>query len=260
LDGRAEIGAHLHSWTTPPFKDREGFRHNDPNHAFAHELPYEVIFEKIKNLTELISESFGIKARSFRSGRYGFNQTVAGILAENEYLVDSSVTPYISWKAHKGIPGGCGGADFLENKPYPYRYSFGSETLLEIPITILPTLFPLNKYERLSRYYFRNVDKSIFLRFFRKMFFSDQPLWLRPHTLMDMQLFCMLINEAEKVKLPYLVMMFHSSELMPGCSKYRPDGESVEKLYELLKDIFNKLQDKRIESVTLKEAATNCSL
>ena len=77
---------------------------------------------------------------------------------------------------------------------------------------------------------------------------------------MDMQLFCMLINEAEKVKLPYLVMMFHSSELMPGCSKYRPDGESVEKLYELLKDIFNKLQDKRIESVTLKEAATNCSL
>jgi len=260
LAGRVEVGAHLHSWTTPPFQDRDGFRHNDRNHAFAHELPDELIFEKIKNLTEIIGDSFGTKARSFRSGRYGFNQTVAGILAENEYLVDSSITPYISWQAHKGIPGGPGGEDFLDSKPYPFRYSFGSGSLLEIPITILPTLFPLNRNEKLARYYFRNVDKSIFLRFFRKMFFSNQPLWLRPHPSMNMHLFDMLINEAEKIKLPYIVMMFHSSELMPGCSKYRPDRDSVEKLYELLKGFFNKLQVKRIDSVTLTEAATTGSL
>jgi len=41
--------------------------------------------------------------------------------------------------------------------------------------------------------------------------------------------------------LPYLTMMFHSSELMPGCSKYRPDEQSIEDLYSLLTSFFNAL-------------------
>lgn len=50
-------------------------------------------------------------------------------------------------------------------------------------------------------------------------------------------------------------MMFHSSELMPGCSKYRPDNESIEELYVLLEDFFKLLEVNQINSVTLTEAA-----
>ncbi|HBE42613.1 MAG TPA: deacetylase, partial [Bacteroidales bacterium] len=63
-DKRAEIGAHLHSWTTPPFMDCEGFRENDANHAFASELPYDLLNDKIANLTEQISASFGKRPTS----------------------------------------------------------------------------------------------------------------------------------------------------------------------------------------------------
>ena len=50
-------------------------------------------------------------------------------------------------------------------------------------------------------------------------------------------------------------MMFHSSELMPGCSKYRPDGDSVEELYRLLNGFFKLLTTRGIASTTLTQAA-----
>ncbi len=37
--GGAEVGAHLHPWTTPPYLDRAGLRENDSVHAFPSQLP-----------------------------------------------------------------------------------------------------------------------------------------------------------------------------------------------------------------------------
>jgi len=253
--GKAEIGAHLHSWTTPPFLEKEGYRYNDKNHAFAHELPEDLLTEKIKNLTNQIAASFGIQPSSFRSGRYGFDKKVARILVDNQYLVDSSVTPFIDWSAYQGIPGGSGGPDFLENAPFPSWYNFDGGSLLELPITILPTKFPLNKNEKLGRLYFRKVDDSMLLRVFRKLFFSKQPIWARPHPQMDCDMFNELITESTRTELPYIVMMFHSSELMPGCSIYRTNKDDIDKLYDMLERFFVLLYERNITSVTLTEAA-----
>jgi hypothetical protein len=254
---KAEIGAHLHSWTTPPFLDKNGYRFNDIDHAFASELPQDLLASKIKYLTDQIEASFGKRSFSFRSGRYGFNIDVARVLADNSYLIDSSVTPFMQWSNIQGISGGTGGPDFLDHTPYPFKYDFESRSLIEIPITILPTRFPLNSSKTLAISYFRNVDKSIFLRILRKFFFRNQPLWLRPLGWMDINLFEELLNEAMKIELPYIVMMFHSSELMPGCSIYRTDKDAVEKLYVLLELFFDLLRNRGINSVTLTEAARN---
>jgi hypothetical protein len=43
---KAEIGAHLHSWTTPPFLEKDGYRYNDNSYAFANELSVDLITEK----------------------------------------------------------------------------------------------------------------------------------------------------------------------------------------------------------------------
>jgi hypothetical protein len=259
-ENKAEIGAHLHSWTTPPFMDRDGYRFNDPNHAFATEFPEDVLSEKIRNLTNQIEASFGKRPLSFRSGRYGFDEHVARILAYNSYLVDSSVTPHASWSAYKGMPDGVGGPDFMDSTPFPYMHNFVNSSLLEIPITILPTRFPLNRNKILASHYFRNVDNSLLFRVFRKLFFTNQPLWLRPQPFMNIDLFNELLSEAIDIKLPYLIMMFHSSELMPGCSIYRPDENSIEKLYDLLECFFVILQNNNISSVTLGEAAKKCEI
>ena len=252
---KAEIGAHLHSWTTAPFLDKAGYRFNDPNHAFATEFPEEIIHQKLQNLTNQIEQSFGKKPLSFRSGRFGFDERVARILVDNGYIVDSSVTPYTNWSVNKGIPDGNGGPDFREFSSFPYSYTFDSGSLLEIPVTILPTKFPLNGSETLAKEYFKRVDNNIFLRGIRKVFFQNQPLWLRPYLHMNNRLLEDVINQAIKIKLPFLVMMFHSSELMPGCSKYRKDKESVEKLFELLEQLFVFIVNQQISAVSLTEAA-----
>lgn len=253
----AEIGAHLHSWTTPPFLDKDGFRFNDKNHVFASELPKDLLKQKLKNLTCQIQDSFGVNPLSFRSGRYGFNEDVAEALSDLSYIVDSSVTPYTSWTEHSGLPGGMGGPDFIDYLPKPFKYTLKNNSLLEIPITILPTRFPLTSSEKFTNYYFHNVNNNIALRVLRKLMLSSQPLWLRPHNWMNMDLFEEIIIEAKRIKLPYLVMMFHSSELMAGCSIYRNDQDAIENLYELLERLFVVLQAKNIESVTLAKAALN---
>ena len=252
---KVEIGAHLHVWTTPPFQDKTGYRFNDPNHAFANEIPVDFLSEKIKKLTNQVQNSFGIQPLSFRSGRYGFNEDLARILTDNHYIIDSSVTPYVNWSGYHGFSGSSGGPDFIKKSPFPYEYTFPNGSLLELPVTILPTHRLLNRNLSIARYYFRNVDDSIFLRVFRKFLFKNQPLWLRPLPEMDITLLNELLNEAINIKLPYIVMMFHSSELMPGCSIYRKDNESIEKLYDLLEGFFVLLHDKNIDSVTLTEAA-----
>ena len=260
MTNKAEIGAHLHSWTTPPFQDKDGYRLNDVNHAFATELSEDLLNEKIKNLTNQIETSFGKRPFSFRSGRFGFDNTLARILTDSSYLVDSSVTPYTNWSVHHGIPGGKGGPDFLDKTAFPYKYNFDNGSLLEIPVTILPTKFPLNRSDTIARHYFRNVDKSIFLKALRRLLFNNQPLWLRPHHWMNIDLLDELLNESKDLKLPYIVMMFHSSELMPGCSIYRKDKDAIEKLYDLLESFFVSLNDKKINSATLTEAVKSCKI
>jgi hypothetical protein len=255
LTGAAEIGAHLHSWTTLPFTDKEGFRYNDNNHAFASELPEALLKEKLKNLTAQIEKSFGRRPSSFRSGRYGFNSNVARALIENSYLVDSSVTPYTCWSKQKGVPGGEGGPDFMDKKAFPYKIDHPEGSLLEIPVTILPTRFPFNWSDAIARNYFRHVDNYILLRIIRRLVYNNQPLWLRPYKWMTNDHFEELIKEAVNINLPYMVMIFHSSELMPGSSIYRSDKAAIERLYDQLENFFILLKKYMIGSVTLTGAA-----
>jgi hypothetical protein len=253
----AEIGAHLHPWTTPPYQNRDGFRFNDGYHAFASELPLDLVANKIMYLTDQVGTSFGRRPTSFRAGRYGFSENVAKMLIANQYLVDTSVTPFTSWSSFGGVPEASGGPDFLDKNAYPYSYTLENRQLIEIPVTILPTRFPLTSENFFSKLYLRHKEKNLVMKVFRKLFFNHQPLWLRPSPWMTIEMFEELIAEAERIGLPYLVMMFHSSELMPGCSRFWPDSQSIDKLYNLLEHFFVLLDYKNIPSIKLTDAAKN---
>ena len=47
-----------------------------------------------------------------------------------------------------------------------------------------------------------------------------------------------MVREAERRRLPFAVLMFHSSELMPGGSPYRPDAAGVQALLADLDALF----------------------
>ncbi len=66
--GRAEVGTHLHPWTTPPFASPW-----DDAGAFPSELPDDLLAAKFRTLTDYISARFGRAPTSYRAGRFGFD-------------------------------------------------------------------------------------------------------------------------------------------------------------------------------------------
>ncbi|MFZ1979053.1 MAG: polysaccharide deacetylase family protein [Bacteroidota bacterium] len=252
-NGRAEIGAHLHSWTTPPYEEVEGLRYNDPTHPFANELNESLLDKKIENITRQIADSFGKAPTSFRSGRFGFNDNCAKLLAKHGYLVDSSVTPYVDWFRHKGLPGGKGGPNFIELPNNEYFINTDKGQLLEVPVTILPTKWPLTAIDSLTRLYC-SWKESFPKKVVRKLFIGQQPLWLRPYTWTTIEMIEDLITQANRRSLHFITMMFHSSELMPGCSPYRKNELEVENLYSFLESFFALLNKLEINSITLSNS------
>jgi hypothetical protein len=251
--GDAEVGAHLHSWTTPPFDDAVGLRFNDRYHPFATELSDSLLRSKISNLTRQIENSFGLRPTSFRSGRYGFDGRVARVLIEHGYLVDSSVTPLVDWSDTPGMPGGTGGMSFSDARIEPHAINSDGKTLWEMPITILPTRFPLTKSDQLTRLYLRFYH-SMPSTVMRKLYLGNQPLWFRPYKYTTLADFVRLLRIADRKRLGFIVMMFHSSELMAGGSPYWKDESDLDKLYDLLEKLFEELGKREITSLTLSQA------
>ena len=121
-DGKAEIGAHLHPWVSPPH-DEEVTRRN----SYHCNLPPALERAKIERLTGLIAERFGRRPAVFKAGRYGFGPNTAAVIKELGYNVDCSFVPYASFAAD-------GGPSFLGTPDQPFWLD-PERTLLEVPLT-----------------------------------------------------------------------------------------------------------------------------
>jgi hypothetical protein len=235
--GAAEIGAHLHPWTTPPFANSPGLRYNDLQHIFPCQLPDDLLREKTRVLTQQITSAFGARPSCYRAGRFGLDTRGAAILADEGYTVDSSVSPLWSWHGYPGL-NGAGGPDFRKHLPRPFRIAgTGGRGLIEIPVTILPTYKPLRRMPLLLEAY-----RSLPVRAVRKLLLSrwllPQPMWLTPDPRYSSDDLASVWSCAAGLGLDTAVMMFHSSELMPGGSPFRPDAQSVRDLLDCLDAFF----------------------
>ncbi len=121
--GRAEIGAHLHPWVTPPH-DEEVTRRN----SYHCNLPPELERAKITAITEAIERSFGVRPTIFKAGRHGFGPDTATALADLGYRVDCSMVPHTSYAAD-------GGPDFRRVPDMPHWLD-EARSLLEVPTTV----------------------------------------------------------------------------------------------------------------------------
>ena len=163
------------------------------------------------------------------------------------------MTPYVSWAGNPGRPGWGGGPDFRGHTPYPYRVvGSGEPGLVELPVTILPT-YALTRRSRVLREHWEARPLRIARRGLR-VWRRPQPLWLRPRPEYGVGDLEALVREAERRHLPFAVFMFHSSELMPGASPYRPDQTSVDTLLYLLDELFGLTRRRGHSFVTLTAA------
>lgn len=118
--GRAEIGAHLHAWVTPPHKETVSYFN-----SYQCNLPPELEQAKLETLTDTIERNFGRRPTTFKAGRHGYGLRTAGLLKKLGYRVDCSILAHHDLRAD-------GGPDFRGAGNQPYWLEDG---LLEVPVT-----------------------------------------------------------------------------------------------------------------------------
>jgi hypothetical protein len=255
--GLAEIGAHLHPWTTPPMEGAQNGLDRGAFGAYPSELDAAVFSEKLGLLTDRIHQRTGVKPRSYRAGRWGFSAEQIPILISFGYVVDCSITPLVSWKHVRGAVEW--GPDFRAAPQGPYFLDpndvcqAGDSQLLEVPMTILFTRASLAGSKRLQDLYFR-FRRRLPGKAMNKLLGLD-PRWFRPYPGMSSEQLKSVYEAARDAGLPAVEMMLHSSELMPGGSPYHPDEAAVERLHEKLENVFGYLRDEGCRGTTLTEFA-----
>jgi hypothetical protein len=228
--GTAEIGMHLHAWNSPPLFDLTG--DDNRHHPYLTEYPSEVIRDKVTFITNLLSNVFESAVTSHRSGRWALNRSYAGVLKDNGYFVDCSVTPWLSWRDVLGDPKGRGGSDYTLALDQPHLLDTGKDRpgLLELPMSITP---PRSAIFRKIRHATRNRSGRLG-RICRRL----APVqWLRPRQ-GNLKGMLGVLRDAVRDRRPYLMFMLHSSEMMPGGSPTFPDAASIETLYADLEVLF----------------------
>ena len=121
--GRAEIGAHLHPWVTPPF-DEDLL----PENSYPGNLPSGLEKAKLRSLLEAIEASFGVRPRLYKAGRYGIGPNTPRILVELGFEIDASLCPAFDFSAD-------GGPDFSSSPVEPFWFGDDQRLLLELPNT-----------------------------------------------------------------------------------------------------------------------------
>lgn len=227
-----EIGMHLHAWNSPPLVSPVG---DDMHHyPYLVDYPESVMREKIAFMTELLEDRFGLKMLSHRAGRWAFDERYAQLLVEFGYLVDCSVTPGVSWQAHRGSSGGKGGTDYRKFPYTPYYLDPedisrpGHSPLLEVPMTTHPSwlaaYFPISYAIPGIRRAARHIAPEV--------------RWLRPNG-RNLPEMLHLVRRAIRENWCHLEFMLHSSELMAGGSPTFRTDVDIEKLYDNLEQLFS---------------------
>ncbi|MGE5531376.1 MAG: hypothetical protein ACM3VW_04575 [Bacteroidota bacterium] len=238
--GRCEIGAHLHAWSTPPEHAlAPGVFAQNP---YLHEYPPNVQEQKLANLTRALMEAFGGQPRSYRGGRWSLDAVAVKLLVDAGYLVDTTVTPGMSWAANPGHSAGAVGscfagapqkAYFLDRKQMTRP---GTSPLLEVPVSITArgalravasSPSPPAVSGALSALTRRVLHKSGLCKM----------VWLRPgySSSSDMTWAC---DDLSARGVPFLNIMFHSSELIAGGSPRIATEEAAGRLRDDLKRVI----------------------
>ena len=210
----------MHPWCTPPFEEERTKR----NSYFCN-LDVRLQEKKLENLTEVIKENFGRSPTVFRAGRFGFKESQASLLHSLGYLVDSSVTPFMSWDND-------GGPSFEDKLPTPYWIregivDKGFPGILEIPVSVgfnntnfemCHKIFKTLEHNRIAKalHLIGILDR---LSIMEKIILTPESQSLKK--LKDLSL------SYNKKNSPVLNMYFHSNSLKPGDNPYVRSEEDL---------------------------------
>ena len=225
--GLCEIGMHLHAWNCPPMEEALPARTDcTPGAAYLIEYSERAMEEKIRFMTELITEKMGLPPVSHRAGRWATDDRYFRLLQKYGYRVDCSVTPKLDWSAHPGRSPQSRGSDYRESPDTPYVIP--GTSLMEYPVTV----FEDHRVYLPDRLTPKNLARALVHAK------RGNLLWLRPNGNNLKECLGVLERGAREENRDYVMFMLHSSELMPGGSPTFRDEPAIRNLYRELKAIF----------------------
>ena len=249
--GLCEVGAHCHPWCNPPYADEP----LDAQHSYLCNLPSSAQRHKLEWLTDKIEENFGKRPTSFRAGRYGMNHVGIQHLSDLGYRVDSSVLPFRNYAYQ------CG-PDYSQATLTSYRVD-GDDLLkpnhdgklIEIPITAGYTRGHFAKQNRRFQKLREAPLNRLRIAGILERFNLLRWVKLSPEqtSIADA---IRLIDGALREGVQSLVLMFHSTSLVPTMSPYVGTDAELDEFYHWLEKVVGYcLTNKGCVSTTLTESA-----
>ncbi len=197
---RAEIGAHLHPWSTPPFHHTA---HPEP--VLSDLIPESVLGAKMETLLAALWHHLGVVPRAFRMGRFDLGSRVTRLLPQYGFWVDSSVVPL---RTDHGVD------HFLAPRdPFWLDAPGEQRSVLEVPLTMIPISNNMPPAAYRAAQVLPPRMAALFLSTFRHMaVVGIHPAW---YPLASMKWAAWLHRRRGG---HVLNMFLHSSELAPGAT------------------------------------------
>lgn len=246
-EGNCEIGAHLHPWCNPPFFGPVGeFESHVVN------LPKEQVSQKLENLVKKLEQSFSIKPKSFRTGRWGIDKTVMSLLVEQGFNVDSSVYPFYENEYFH-----CNGAPSLPYWPdlnNPLKVS-SQNKIYELPVTVG---FNRSNFELANKIHTAFTKPPLNWTRFNGIAWHTNVLrknYLCPELSAANDMISLCKSVIDK-GYPILHMYMHSSSLVDNKNSLLGNKDAFAFISNAIKTVINELSSQyNIEFCTISEAA-----
>jgi hypothetical protein len=248
-EGKCEIGMHCHPWNTPPVKDREEIGEQD---TMLCNIPADLVYEKLSHLDDTIYRNFGVKAQSFRAGRWGFGPAVARALCRLDYRFDTSVTPYVNWEDDKGPDFSGFGLESFKFTAQGIAEKSENGFLVEIPVTI----GVLHRSIHNLQIWIKTLRKALAQRvkfngILKKLTFMNT-VWLSPE-LTEPGDMILLANRMKKNNASFLNLTFHSVSLQKGLSPFVKTKEDEVRFMESIECFLRFAYEAGWQGITLKD-------
>lgn len=214
-----EFATHLHPWVNPPIEvNNQNISEID---SYPGNLPYQAEYEKLRLLTEKITQFAGYQPTTYLAGRYGIGRNTNAILSSLGYNLDISISPFSDF-THQAGP----------NFSQFNNDIFSTNTILNWPHTTAITSLAgiLNKFYHQNPEKFEQYQKGRLTSIVNKLLrVKRQRLSPEGFTFTDMK---KMTQAQRKLGQEYFIFSFHSPSVKLGLTPYVNNTEKLETFYK----------------------------